>query len=204
MTNMLSLLVDIKDKYCVVVGGGKIAYRKVRMLLAEGASVTVISPEVCSEIEELSKNGEIKLVRRKGMEEDFAEAFLTVAATNDSQENRRISQQLKSISLVNDASSYEEGNCQLPASFKKGRLHLTVSTNGASPKLAKKIKEEWQHTYDDNYIAYIDFLFEVRTLIKKKSLSPEVSDAILGEILDDAYKESATLRHIYYEKLLNL
>lgn len=201
---MLSLLVDIKDKACVVVGGGSIAYRKVMMLLEEEATITVISPEACSEIEELSKNGEIKLIRRKSTEEDFVHAFLTVAATNDRQENRRITQRLKSISLVNDASSHEEGNCQIPASFKKGRLHLSVSTNGASPKLAKRMKEEWQQTYDDNYLAYLDFLYEVRNLLKQKSLPSEISHAILDEILDTAYKDSAELRHIYYEKLLNL
>jgi precorrin-2 dehydrogenase / sirohydrochlorin ferrochelatase len=201
---MLSLLVDIKDKDCVVVGGGKIAYRKVMMLLEEEANVTVISPEVCDQIEELSKNGEIKLIRRKAKDDDFVHAFLTVAATNDRQENRRITQRLKSISLVNDASSHEEGNCQIPASFKKGRLHLSVSTNGASPKLSKRMKEEWQQTYDDNYLAYLDFLYEVRNLLKQKSLPSEISHSILDEILDNAYKDSAELRHIYYEKLLNL
>ncbi|WP_312094720.1 NAD(P)-dependent oxidoreductase [Niallia sp.] len=201
---MLSLLVDIKDKHCVVVGGGKVAYRKVILLLEEEANVTVISPEVCSELEELSKNGKIQLFQRKGADEDFTDAFLTIAATNDRQENRRITQRLKSISLVNDASSFEEGNCQIPASFKKGRLHLSVSTNGASPKLAKKMKEEWQQTYDDNYIAYIDFLYQVRTLLKQKSFLSDASNAILDEILDDAYRDSATLRNIYYEKLLNL
>ncbi|MDR4318141.1 NAD(P)-dependent oxidoreductase [Niallia circulans] len=201
--NMLSLLVDIKDKHCVVVGGGKIAYRKVLMLLEEEASVTVISPEVCTEIEDLSEDRKIKLLRRKGKEEDFTHAFLTITATNDSQENNRIAKQIKSFCLVNDASSFEEGNCQIPASFKKGRLHLSVSTNGASPKLAKKLKEEWQQTYDENYIAYIDFLYEVRTLIKQRSLSSDVSNAILTEILDESYIDSATLRHTYYEKLLN-
>ncbi len=201
---MLSLLVDIKDKDCVVVGGGKIAYRKVMMLLEEEANVTVISPEVCDQIEELSKKGKIKLIRRKAADEDFFKVFLTVAATNDRLENLRISQSLKSISLVNDASSYEMGNCHIPASFKKGRLHLSVSTNGASPKLAKRIKEEWQQMYDDNYSAYVDFLFEVRNLLKNKSLPPEISHAILDEILDNTYKDSAELRQIYYEKLLNL
>ncbi|MEM5596973.1 NAD(P)-dependent oxidoreductase [Niallia circulans] len=117
---MLSLLVDIKDKHCVVVGGGKIAYRKVLMLLEEEASVTVISPEVCTEIEDLSEDRKIKLLRRKGKEEDFTHAFLTITATNDSQENHRIAKQIKSFCLVNDASSFEEGNCQIPASFKKG------------------------------------------------------------------------------------
>lgn len=201
---MLSLLVDIKDKHCVVVGGGKIAYRKVMVLLEEEANVTVISPKACSEIEELSKDEKIKLVRRKATEEDFSHAFLTVTATNDLKENRRITQRLKSISLVNNASSYEVGNCQIPASYKKGRLHLSVSTNGASPKLARRMKEEWQQMYDDNYIAYVDFLYEVRNLLKQKSLPSEISHSILDEILDNAYKDSAELRHIYYEKLLNL
>ncbi|MGO5012872.1 precorrin-2 dehydrogenase/sirohydrochlorin ferrochelatase family protein [Niallia sp. Sow4_A1] len=201
---MISLLVELKDKHCVVVGGGKIAYRKVMMLLEEEAKVTVISPKACSEINELSKDEKIKLVQRKAVEEDFSHAFLTIAATNDMQENRHITQRLKSISLVNDASAYEEGNCQLPASFKKGRLHLSVSTNGASPKLAKRMKEEWQEKYDDNYIAYMDFLYEVRNLLKQKLLPPEVSHAILEEILDNAYKDSSELRYIYYEKLLNL
>lgn len=201
---MISLLVELKDRHCVVVGGGKIAYRKVMMLLEEEAKVTVISPKACSEIEELSKGEKIKLIQRKAVEEDFSHAFLTIAATNKVEENRRITQRLKSISLVNDASAYEEGNCQIPASFKKGRLHLSVSTNGASPKLAKRMKEEWQEKYDDNYIAYIDFLYEVRNLLKQKSLPPEVSHAILEEILDNAYKDSGELRHIYYKKLLNL
>ena len=199
---MLSLMVDLTSKRCVVVGAGQIALRKVKDLLIEKAEITVISPDACKEIKALEELGEIKLIQRKFKDEDAINAFLIIVATNDSEENRRIASNLPFSTLVNVASDVNAGNCHIPSYFKKGKLHLSVSTNGASPKLAKLIKEEWRSKYDENYMEYIDFLYNVRAHLKQCDCSVEDKNRILEEILENQYIESANLRSKYYEKLL--
>lgn len=199
---MLSLMVDLTGKQCVVIGAGTIALRKIKELLKEEAIVTVISPEACTEIVELYTSNKLRLILRKAVIGDGKDAFLVIIATNDPLENERIASNLKTTTLVNVVSEAEVGNFHIPAQFKKGKLHLSVSTNGASPKLIKNIKKEWQSKYDDSFIEYIDFLYEVRSLLKKVDMTKEEKNIILAEILDSQYRESVNNRNIYYEKLL--
>lgn len=199
---MLSLMVDLKGKQCVVMGAGSIALRKIKELLKEKAIVTVISPSACQEIVELYTNNKITYIQRKAAIGDGSGAFLVVIATNDFTENQELARHLRSTTLVNVASDAVAGNFHIPSTYKKGKLQLSVSTNGASPKLAKKIKEEWQSQFDDSYIEYVDFLYQVRSIVKQFNMSVTEKNAILEEILDNQYRESANTREIYYEELL--
>ncbi|MBR6887286.1 MAG: hypothetical protein IKN16_02450 [Selenomonadaceae bacterium] len=77
------LNLDVENKPCVVIGGGQVALRKIYGLLAAGANVKVIAPEVCAEVEELSKRGEISLTREKFSEELLGDEIILIAATNN-------------------------------------------------------------------------------------------------------------------------
>lgn len=202
MLIMLPLMVDLTGKNCVVVGAGQIALNKVRSLLKEKAQVTVISLNACEEIKALEARGEIKLLNRKYELEDGASAFLVIAATNDPKENKKIANHLKSTTLVSDASDTQTGNFHIPSNVKRGKLHLSVSTNGASPKLAKRIKEKWELDYDQDYLEYMEFLYKVRSTLKQLPLSKEEKNSILEEILDNQFKASQKYRNEFYEKLL--
>ncbi|MFT8320256.1 MAG: NAD(P)-binding protein [Bacillus sp. (in: firmicutes)] len=194
---MYALMVNMKNKECVIVGGGKVALRKTSALLKEKANITIISPEVCSELEKLGAEGEVKIVKRKAVDEDFTFAFYVIAATNDEHINKKIAAKLEKTKLVNIASSTTEGNCHVPASLQKGKLMLAVSTNGASPMLAKKIRDEWSSTYDDDFERYVDFLNEARQTIKQLEFPAKHKRELLQEIIDEKYKNSETLRNSF-------
>ncbi|WP_168714423.1 NAD(P)-dependent oxidoreductase [Niallia nealsonii] len=181
----------------MIIGGGKIAYRKTSSLISEGAMVTIISPEVCPEIENLAIEGKIKRKKRYPLEDDFKNAFYVIAATNDEQINAEITTKLEKTKLVLNASSVDKGNCHVPASFKKGKLLLTVSTSGASPMLAKKIRDQWSAVYDDNFGKYVDFLYEARGKIKQLNIPSARKKHLLQEIIDEKYIDSMENRQFF-------
>ncbi|WP_445490772.1 NAD(P)-binding protein [Niallia sp. 03133] len=200
---MYPLMVNMENKECIVVGGGKVAYRKVCSLLNEGAFITIISPEVCPELEILEAEKKISVIKRRAEDDDFRNAFYIIAATNNENVNEYIAKKFEQSKLVNIASSVVDGNCQVPASFKKGRLTLTVSTNGASPMLAKKIRDEWSAVYDDNFEQYIDFLYETREKIKQLDIPQAHKKKLLQEIIDEKYQHDPSIRNTFNTSLQN-
>lgn len=165
---MLPLHIDVKDKNVLVVGGGKIAHRRLRLFLKEGAVVTVISPDVVTEIEELHNQNKLHWLEKKVEQVDLEHAFIIIAATNDPSINEWIAENADPNQLVNVASDAEKGNVIVPKSVNKGRLSISVSTNGASPKLAKQICEQLSDQFDNQFIEELDRMYEQRSEKKQK------------------------------------
>jgi precorrin-2 dehydrogenase/sirohydrochlorin ferrochelatase len=166
---MIPLLINVKNKNVLIVGGGKIALRRLLLFLEEGAVVTVVSPVAAPEIIELSKLNQINWLEKKVEITDLQHAFIIIAATNDSKINEWIAENVSENQLVNVVSSAEKGNVTVPKSVKKGRLTLAVSTNGASPRLASQICNQLSNQFDDRFIKELDQLYENR-VIKKNNM----------------------------------
>lgn len=118
-------MMDIESKDCLVVGGGKIACRKVTDLLQFGARVTVIANEICQEIREVSleEASHVGLVDRPFMESDLTGRFLVIAATNDEELNRRISKSCMDLGiLVNAVDIKDVCSFIFPAMIKQDEL----------------------------------------------------------------------------------
>jgi len=164
---MIPLHIDVKGKKVIVVGGGKIAYRRLCLFLAEGANITVISPNVVSEIEELFHLGKITWLEKKIELEDLKNAFFIIAATNDANINEWIAANIEENQLINIVSNAKLGNVTVPKTVKKGKLILSVSTSGASPKLSKEISEKLIEQFEDDFIDELDKLYVERELNKK-------------------------------------
>lgn len=165
-SSMIPLHIDVENRHVLIVGGGKIAYRRLQLFLKEGAIVTVISPEIIKEIKVLSDEKQISWKQKKVELSDLQHAFIIITATNDPNVNEWVSANVNEFQLVNVASDMNKGNFIVPKSVKKGRLSISVSTNGASPKLAKEISEQLTKQFDDDFIEKLDQLFEQRQ--KKK------------------------------------
>ncbi|MCG0056685.1 NAD(P)-binding protein, partial [Escherichia coli] len=86
--------------------------------------------------------------------------------------------------------SFSDGNIQIPAQFSRGRLSLAISTDGASPLLTKRIKEDLSSNYDESYTQYTQFLYECRVLIHRLNVSKSRKHELLTEIIDDQYRLS--------------
>jgi precorrin-2 dehydrogenase / sirohydrochlorin ferrochelatase len=164
---MLPLHFNVKDKNVLVVGGGKIALRRLRLFLEEGARITVISPDVIPEIAELSKADKLNWQAKKVELADLKDALFIIAATNDSVINEWIAENASENQLVNVASDANKGNVIVPKSVKKGRLTLSVSTNGASPTLAKQICEQLSEQFDERFVNELERMYENRANRKR-------------------------------------
>ncbi len=198
---MYPIMLDLTGKPCVVIGGGKIAYRRILTLLKVGANITVISPTVCAEIEVLGRENEVRIFYRDVMEEDYLDAFLIIAATNSVDVNAEIAANIQPYQLINVVNKHELGNFHIPASISRGKLIISVSTSGASPFLAKKIRDEIKDNYDETYESYLDFLTECRNRIKENNEDQEYKKSLLKELLDDKYRYSTEEQNKFLKRL---
>ena len=137
------LFVDLTQKKCLVIGGGVVATRKVRMLLDFEARVLVVAKNICDELKLLSEeSNQISLFLREFCEEDIEDVFLVIAATNDYDLNNRISRECKMRKKpVNVVDSKEECSFILPSYVKKKEVIAAFSSGGKSPVLTQYLKK---------------------------------------------------------------
>ncbi len=153
----------IDNRLCVVVGGGRVALRKVRGLLQTEARIRVISPAVEGELRNLVDAGKVEWLQRGYVEGDLKGAFLAFAATNDSDVQFRIKKEtLKSAIILNSADDPGGSDFHVPAHFRRGKMLITISTGGGSPALAKKIREQLEEEIGPEYEAVVDLLALIR------------------------------------------
>jgi precorrin-2 dehydrogenase / sirohydrochlorin ferrochelatase len=157
------VLTNLAHVRCVVVGGGRVAERKVRELLAGGARLLVISPLLTAALAAWHAAGQIEHMARCYQEGDLTGAFLVIAATDDSLVNQAVAAEgARRGILVNSAADPSAGNFHTPATVRRGDLLLTVSTGGGSPALAAHIQRELAARYGDEYARLLGLLRAVR------------------------------------------
>ncbi|MBD1379976.1 precorrin-2 dehydrogenase/sirohydrochlorin ferrochelatase family protein [Metabacillus arenae] len=181
---MLPLMIDMKNKQVVIVGGGKIALRRLRLLKEEGAHLTVVSPQVNDEIKNLAASGKIVWKKKEVCTEDIKQAFLIIAATNDPNINEWIAGQVSGHQLINVVHKAEIGNVQVPKIVKKGKLIFSVSTSGASPLLAKEFSEKFASLIDKDIEKKLEEYHQYREQLKSSNLSEEERKKALKQKLD--------------------
>lgn len=153
----------MQRRLCIVVGGGSVASRKVAGLLEAGASVTVISPVLDESIQSFAAQGLIRWIARPYQEGDLAGAFLVIAATDDPQVNHAIFAEAEQHHLlVNVVDDPQHSNFILPAQVRRGDLSIAISTGGASPALARRLREKLEAEIAPEYAQLIQLLAELR------------------------------------------
>lgn len=159
---------DIDGKRCVVIGGGEVALRKVNTLLEHDAIVQVISPELCSELEDWLAAGRIIVSKRSYADGDLAGAFVVIAATDDADVNRRAAAEAEKLGvLVNVVDVPELSNFIVPSHLRRGDLSIAVSTGGASPALARRIRERLEGEFGDEYAALLALVGRARSELRR-------------------------------------
>lgn len=133
---------DLKGKSLLVVGGGPVAERKVKKLLAFEPNIKVIAPKVTAGIRDLSKKGRVKLVLRKVRLSDIKGAFAVIVAVDDLQLQKRIYEQCKKKGILcNSVDSIDYCSFIFPALIVKGDVVIGISTSGRVPALSRAIRE---------------------------------------------------------------
>ena len=136
------VLLDLKDRELLVVGGGRVAAGKLAKLLTYTDKITVAAADPSKEVEELCREHGLRLLRRDFREEDLEGIGLCVAAAGDRLVNREIADRCRARGiLVNAADSGEDGSVLFPATVRRGSLTVSVATDGRSPALAAYLKE---------------------------------------------------------------
>lgn len=180
-------MLNLENKYCVVVGGGKIATRKIASLIAAKAKITVISIDVSNEISRWANEGLINVEKRGFQEHDVKDAFLVIAATNHSAVNLQVYNAIHSNQLINIVDHPELCSFIVPTVLNRGKLSIAISTSGCSPSLAQKIKAELQEIYDVEYESYLEFLDECRKQIKLTVKEHDKRTLLYKDLLDPIY-----------------
>ncbi|WP_261129015.1 NAD(P)-binding protein [Bacillus sp. Marseille-Q3570] len=175
------IMLDLEGKDAVVIGGGKVANRKIKSLVEAGAKVTVVSPRVNENVKKLVQREQINWIKKQAEAEDYQDAFVVIAATNDPDVNQCIAAQTRKNQLVNVVDDPGTGNFSVPAKLSRGRLTIAVSTGGASPIIAKRIRDELAQTYDSTYEEYMDYLFDCRQKIKRMTINEPEKQKLLEE-----------------------
>jgi precorrin-2 dehydrogenase/sirohydrochlorin ferrochelatase len=130
---------DLTDRSVLVVGGGRVALEKIEGLLAAGAAVTVVAPEIVPELADL----DLTLVRRGYRSEDLERKFLVVAATSTTSVNRRVYRDAEARSILcNVVDVPDLCSFILPAVHRHEPIAIAVSTGGASPALAQHLRDQ--------------------------------------------------------------
>ena len=158
----------LTNRRCVVVGGGEVGLEKVEGLLACDGRVVLIAPEAVPELQELAAEGSIEWIRREYRPGDLEGTFVVIAATNDTDVNIRVYEDAEARAmLVNVVDVPPLCNFILPAIVRTGPLAIAISTAGASPALAKRIKAEIAEVYGEPYARLAVLLNEVRGWAKR-------------------------------------
>ena len=165
------VFMNVKGKKCVVIGGGQVALRKVRILLEHGADVEVISPDLYPELAELAERGEIRALTREYQAGDLENAFVAIAAINNNEINQRVAVEARRRAvLVNVVDDAEKSDFIVPSYLRRGDVAIAVSTGGKSPALARKIRSRLEKELGNEYALLVGLIGEVRAELKQKKI----------------------------------
>jgi precorrin-2 dehydrogenase/sirohydrochlorin ferrochelatase len=153
----------LTGRRCVVVGGGAIGLEKVEGLLACDARVVLIAPEAEPELQQLAAEGSIEWLRKRYEPGDLDATFMAIAATDDTDVNIAVYNDAEERAmLVNVVDVPPLCNFILPAIVRVGPLAIAISTAGASPALAKRMKAQIAETFGEEYARLAVMLNDVR------------------------------------------
>jgi len=175
---------DIRNRNCLVVGGGDVGTRKVMTLLDCGAMVIVVSPAVTEKIEELSNKGLIKLEKRGFKPTDLDQMFLVIGATDNPELNRQIHAGAERLGMLcNIADRPEVCNFILPAIVNRGDLIIAISTSGKSPAFAKKMRKDLEKKFGTEYAEFLTLMGGIRTKLLSEDHEPEAHKHLFENLI---------------------
>jgi precorrin-2 dehydrogenase/sirohydrochlorin ferrochelatase len=188
MKPLYAMMVDITGRRCLVVGGGAVAERKAASLLEAGALVKVVSPSATSLIQKWALLGRIEWKNRPYTKADGIGCFLVIAATDNKQVNQVVYRDAKARGQwINVVDQPELCNFTVPSTVKRGPLQIAISTGGASPSLAKKIRQDLEESFGEEYEIYLRLLQEMREKIRAEVKDPKLRYTLMKELVSDEW-----------------
>ena len=165
----LPLFVDLKDRMCLVVGGGEIAARKAGLLLKANAKVTMVAPDISASTKALVENEQVIWLKKSFEKTQLAEQTLVIAATDNNDVNKAVYQQAKALNiLVNVADCPELCDFILPSILDRSPVIVAVSSGGHSPILARQLRARLETLIPPGYGNLAALVGRYRDAVKAK------------------------------------
>ena len=172
MPTFYPVFLNLTERRCVIIGGGQIAEGKISKLLDSGAKIIVISPDATQGIRGFAERGQIEFDLRKYQEGDLQGAFLAIAATNDRVVNQEIFEEAeKQGILLNAVDDMPRCSFIAPSIVERGPVTVAISTGGASPALARKLREKMEVSSALDWADATSVLSKARQIIKDKQIA---------------------------------
>lgn len=177
MPKYYPVMLDIRGRKAVVIGGDRVAAQKAAALTASGAEVSVIGQQFCDELLQQAAHHRVKLVHKSYEPGDLAGAFVVIAATGDHQMIEAIWEETQERGqLVNIVDVPERCTFIMPSVLRRDQLTIAVSTEGASPSLAKRIRQRLEDYFPPAYGSYMRLAALARTHLRQQGVSYEKRD----------------------------
>lgn len=186
---MYPVLLSLRERRCLVVGGGPVAERKVRGLLEEGARVVVVAEDVTAELEARAARGELEWRPRRYESGEVAGYAIVFAATDDRAVNQQVFLDAESAGIwANVADDPPLCHFHLPARIRRGDLELAIGTGGRAPFLSRRLREVLERRIGERWSAWMDAAGSLREEVRTAGLDAEAADAVydrfVAETLD--------------------
>ena len=176
------VILKLKGKQCVIIGGGQVAARKLITLCEAGAVVTAIAPAFCDELVKAATKYPCQLLKNYYKAEYIQQAFIVIAATNDAAINRQIT--ANAPLLCNNITEPELSNFTVPSSFTQGDITVALATGGM-PAFTRMLKKRLQEVISPDMALFNDFLRQQRLLVQQIPSTPAQRTAFWRQILTD-------------------
>ncbi len=189
MPELLPLFVNLAGRRVLLVGAGPVGASKLAALLAAGADVTVVAPDIHADVERAEKEGTIKISRRPFVGEDLAGAWLVVAAaTPDVNQQVAVAAEARSV-FVNAVDDPPNATAYLSGVVRRDGVTLAISTRGDAPGLTSLLREALDEVLPADLGAWMDEARRQRLIWKRDNVSMADRRPLLLEALNKLYEE---------------
>ena len=178
--SLFPMFVKLRDRSCVVAGGGEVAEAKIPGLLEAGARVRVVAPEVTEAISAWAQEGRVEWSPKKFESGDLAGAFLVIAATSAPGVNQEVFREAEAQGILcNAVDDPQRCHFYYPAVVRRGQLQIAISTGGFSPALAQRLRRELEAQFGPEYETWLEWLGTIRSVLRAGGDDPEDTRKIL-------------------------
>jgi precorrin-2 dehydrogenase/sirohydrochlorin ferrochelatase len=183
------IFVRAAGRKCLVVGGGTVAEQKVRSLLDAGADVTVVSPDLTPKLERMVNRGDIRCIRRLYDSGDASGYFIVFAATGGDLDRRIVDDAAQSGALLNVVDQPELCDFISPGVVARDDLTIAISTSGASPAMARQLRQKLEAEIGPEYALALQLLGRLRQRLKDKDIGASERSRIFNELVESPLLE---------------
>ena len=188
------IFLELSGRRAVVIGGGGVAVRKVQALLSAGARIVVVAERIDGLMTALCTGTDVEIVKGSYDKSYLASALLAIAATNNSDLNKKIYKDCQELEILcNVVDVPELCDFYVPAVVKRGNLQIAIGTDGSSPAYAGHIRKKLEKVFTEKHGEFVGELESVRRRVIEEIADAADRKALLGELVNDESFE-------YFEK----